>query len=68
MVISMVLSSGGVSLLPAYMARLLPASVVERPLFGTAPAITLALGYSRGNPSTVLKDFLSRSDGLRSPA
>jgi LysR family hca operon transcriptional activator len=68
MVISMVLSTGGVSLLPAYMARLLPASVVERPLRGSAPTITLALGYSRDNGSAVLRDFLSGADGLRSTA
>ncbi len=68
MVISMVLSTGGVSLLPAYMARLLPASVVERPLRGAAPTITLALGYSRANTSTMLQDFLSKADGLRSAA
>jgi LysR family transcriptional regulator, hca operon transcriptional activator len=68
MVISMVLSTGGVSLLPAYMARLLPASVVERPLRGTAPTIPLALGYSRSNASAVLKDFLFKVDALKSTA
>ena len=68
MVISMVLSTGGVTLLPAYMARLLPQSVVERPLRGVAPTITLALGYSNGNASAALKDFLSKADGLKSAA
>ncbi len=62
MVISLVLSSHGVSFLPDYARRLLPPSVVDRPLHGTAPKIDLALGYSRTNPSPLLKLFLSRSE------
>ena len=68
MVISFVLSTGGVTLLPAYMGRLLPASVIRRPLAGSAPTITLALGYNRGNASSVLRHVLAREDVLAEPA
>src|SRR5690349_20171469 len=64
MVISFLLSSRGVTLLPAYMRRLLPASVVERPLAGTAPTIPLALGYNRSNTSPLLQHLLSPAAGL----
>ncbi len=64
MVISMALSTRGVSFLPAYMGRLLPSSVVGRPFHGRAPTITLALGYNRSNPSPLLKRFLSKADEL----
>ncbi len=62
MVISLVLSSHGVSFMPDYARRLLPPSVVNRPLDGTAPTIDLALGYSRTNPSPLLKLFLSKAE------
>ena len=64
MVISFVLSSRGVTLLPAYMRRLLPGSVVERPLAGKPPTIPLALGYSRGNTSPLLQHLLSQAADL----
>jgi LysR family hca operon transcriptional activator len=62
MVISLVLSTGGVSLLPAYAQRLLPPSVVARPLHGRAPTIALAIGYNKSNTSPLLKRVLSRAD------
>jgi LysR family hca operon transcriptional activator len=52
-VISLVLSTAGLSLLPEYARRLLPLSVVGRPLRGRAPTIGLALGYSTTNVSTI---------------
>ncbi|HEY8289043.1 MAG TPA: LysR substrate-binding domain-containing protein, partial [Acetobacteraceae bacterium] len=64
MVISLALSTGGVTFLPAYMTRLLPPSVVGRPLLGKAPTITLALGYSKNNLSALLKRFLLKADDL----
>lgn len=64
MVISLSLSTDGVAFLPAYMKRLLPPSVVGRPLHGKPPTITLALGYSKSNPSSLLKYFLSKADAL----
>jgi LysR family transcriptional regulator, hca operon transcriptional activator len=64
MVISFVLSSRGVTLLPAYMRRLLPESVVARPLAGNPPTIPLALGYNRRNTLPLLQHLLSPAAGL----
>lgn len=64
MVISFILSSRGVTLLPAYMRGLLPGSVVERPLEGTPPTIPLALCHNRSNTSPLLRLLLSRTVGV----
>jgi LysR family hca operon transcriptional activator len=53
--------------MPAYAKNLLPSSVVSRPLEGEAPTIDLAVGYSKANPSPILKLFLSRLEELRAP-
>ena len=63
-VLSLVTSTGGVSLLPLYVKLMLPASVVIRPLQGAVPTIELVLGYSRSNTSALLKRFLGRADQL----
>jgi LysR family hca operon transcriptional activator len=55
MVISLVLSTGGVCLLPEYTRKLLPPSVASRPLQGTAPTIGLAIGYNKMNTSPLVK-------------
>ncbi|MET3889063.1 DNA-binding transcriptional LysR family regulator [Bosea sp. OAE506] len=62
--ISLVASTGGVTLLPAYVERLLPASLISRPLIGNAPVIEIAAGYQADNPSPVLKMFLENVDQL----
>jgi LysR family hca operon transcriptional activator len=62
--ISLVASTGGVTLLPAYVELLLPSSVVSRPLMGNAPVIEVAAGYRADNPSPVLKFFLENIDQL----
>jgi LysR family transcriptional regulator, hca operon transcriptional activator len=62
--ISLVASTRGVALLPAYVEPLLPWSVVSRPLKGTPPTIDLAVGYRTDNPSPVLAKFLSQIDRL----
>ncbi|HEY3600052.1 MAG TPA: LysR family transcriptional regulator [Paraburkholderia sp.] len=64
MAMSLVASTGGVSLMPAYARNLLPASVVCRPLAGKTPTIELVVGYSKANASPILKLFLSRLDEL----
>jgi LysR family hca operon transcriptional activator len=64
MVISLVASMRGVTLIPAYVQDLLPWSVVSRPLAGEVPTIDLVIGYSKSNSSPVLKQFLSRVDEL----
>lgn len=62
--LSLVASTRGVALLPAYVEPLLPWSVVSRPLKGVPPTIDLAVGYRPDNPSPVLKTFLSGLDQL----
>jgi LysR family hca operon transcriptional activator len=62
--ISLVASTGGVTLLPAYAEPLLPRSVVSRPLKGAPPAIELAVGYREDNPSPVLQTFLAGIERL----
>jgi LysR family transcriptional regulator, hca operon transcriptional activator len=65
MAMSLVASTRGLALMPAYAKNLLPWSVVSRPLEGEAPTIDLAVGYSKENTSPILKLFLSRMEELR---
>jgi LysR family transcriptional regulator, hca operon transcriptional activator len=67
MAISLVASTRGLALMPAYAKNLLPWSVVSRPLEGEAPMIDVAVGYSKSNTSPILKLFLSRLDELMAP-
>jgi LysR family hca operon transcriptional activator len=67
MAMSLVASTRGLALMPAYARNLLPASVVSRPLDGEAPTIEIAVGYSKSNTSPILKLFLSRLDELVPP-
>jgi LysR family hca operon transcriptional activator len=62
--ISLVASTKGLTLLPAYVERLLPQSVVSRLLVGSAPMIEIAAGYRADNPSPVLASFLQNIDQL----
>jgi LysR family transcriptional regulator, hca operon transcriptional activator len=64
MAMSLVASTGGLALMPAYAKNLLPSSVVSRPLEGEAPTIEVAVGYSKSNTSPILELFLSRLDEL----
>jgi LysR family hca operon transcriptional activator len=57
---SLIASTGGVGLLPAYAKNFLPSCVTGRPLKGDTPTIELVLGYKKSNQSPVLKLFLSR--------
>ena len=61
---SLIASTGGVGLLPAYAQNFLPSSVTSRPLKGAAPTVDLVLGYKKSNPSPVLKLLLSKLDEL----
>src|SRR6267378_2958951 len=67
MAMSLVASTRGLALMPAYAKNLLPWSVVSRPLEGEAPTIDLAVGYSKASTSPILKLFLSRLEELRAP-
>jgi LysR family transcriptional regulator, hca operon transcriptional activator len=67
MAMSLVASTHGLALMPAYAKNLLPESVVSRPLDGEAPTIEIAVGYSNSNTSPILKLFLSRLHDLERP-
>ena len=62
MAMSLIASTRGVALLPAYAQNFLPWSVTSRPLKGEAeaPTIELVLGYNKANQSPILKLLLSR--------
>jgi LysR family hca operon transcriptional activator len=61
---SLIASTGGVGLLPAYAQNFLPSSVTSRPLKGDTPTVDLVLGYKKSNQSPILKLLLSRLDEL----
>jgi LysR family hca operon transcriptional activator len=61
---SLIASTRGVGLLPAYAQKFLPSSITSRPLEGDAPTVELVLGYKKSNPSPILKLLLSRLDEL----
>jgi LysR family transcriptional regulator, hca operon transcriptional activator len=64
MAMSLIASTRGVALLPAYVQNFLPPSVTSRPLKGDAPTIDLVLGHKKSNESPILKLLLSRLDEL----
>jgi LysR family transcriptional regulator, hca operon transcriptional activator len=64
MAMSLIASTRGVALLPAYARNFTPWSVVSRPIKGYAPTIDLVVGYNKANTSATLKLFLSRLDEL----
>ncbi len=61
---SLIASTRGVGLLPAYAQNFLPSSVTSRPLKGDTPTVDLVFGYNKSNQSPILKLFLSRLDEL----
>ena len=65
MAMSLVASTGGVSLLPLYARNMLPAAIVSRSLTGVAPTIELALCYSRANTSPLLETMLGKVENLK---
>jgi hypothetical protein len=67
LVISLVLSIGGVSLFPDYAKRLLPPSIVTRKLRGRAPTIGLAVGYNTANKSLLLHRVLANIENVVPP-
>ena len=64
MAMSLIASTRGVALLPAYAQNFLPWSVTSRPLKGDPPTIDLVLGYNKANRSPILTLLLSRLDEL----
>jgi LysR family hca operon transcriptional activator len=61
---SLVMSTGGVTLIPLYAQNMLTPNVVARALDGVPPTIDLTLGYNKANPSPLLHRFLARTDEL----
>src|SRR3989454_4321869 len=61
---SLIASTRGVGLLPAYAQNFLPSSVTSRPLKGDTPTVDLVLGYRKSNQSPILKLLLSRLEEL----
>jgi LysR family transcriptional regulator, hca operon transcriptional activator len=61
---SLIASTHGVGLLPAYAQNFLPRSMTSRPLKGDVPTIELVLGYKKSNKSPILKLLLSKLDEL----
>ena len=61
---SLIASTRGVGLLPAYAQNFLPSSVTSRPLKGDTPSVDLVLGYKKSNDSPILELLLSRLDEL----
>src|SRR5467141_2007386 len=64
MAMSLIASTRGVALLPAYVQNFLPSSVTSRPLKGATPTIDLVFGYKKSNESPILRLLLSRLDEL----
>jgi LysR family hca operon transcriptional activator len=62
--ISLIISTRGVGLLPAYAQNFLPSSVTSRPLKGNTTTVELVFGYKKSNQSPILKLLLSRLDEL----
>jgi LysR family transcriptional regulator, hca operon transcriptional activator len=68
MAMSLIASTRGVALLPAYAENFLPWSITSRPLGGEPPTIDLVIGYNKTNTSPILGLFLSRVDQLKKKA
>jgi LysR family hca operon transcriptional activator len=64
MAMSLVASTRGVILLPAYARHFLPWSVVGRQLKPPVPTVDLVLACHRGNRSPLLQRFLGRIDEM----
>jgi LysR family hca operon transcriptional activator len=68
MAMSLIASTRGVALLPAYAKNFLPWAVTSRPLKGEPLTIDLVIGYNKTNTSPILGLFLSRVDQPRKAA
>jgi LysR family hca operon transcriptional activator len=65
MAISLIASTGGISLLPLYAQNLLPKTIVSRPIQGVAPMVDLVIGYNEANSSPLLKFLLSKVEEIK---
>jgi LysR family hca operon transcriptional activator len=61
---SLVASTGGITIIPLYAQNMLTPNVVARALDGNTPKIELTLGHNEANSSPLLRRVLSRVDEL----
>jgi len=61
---SLVASTGGVTLFPFYVQNILTRSVVARPLRGEQPMIDLVMGFKKSNTAPLLARLLARANEL----
>ena len=66
--ISMITSTRGIMMLPAYTKQYLPEQITTRPVLGEAPTVDLVLAYPKANNSPILKLLLSRVGKLAEAA
>jgi LysR family hca operon transcriptional activator len=59
-VMSLIGSTGGMALLPAYAKTFILPSITTRPLEGSSPKIDLSMGYRKANPSPILKRLVTK--------
>jgi LysR family transcriptional regulator, hca operon transcriptional activator len=64
MAMSLIASTRGIALIPFYGRNFATWAVTSRPFKSDPPAIDLVVGYKRGNPSPVLKMFLTRLEEI----
>jgi LysR family hca operon transcriptional activator len=61
---SLVASSGGITLVPIYAQNMLTPNVVARSLDGVPPNVDLVLGYADANQSPVVRNLIARAEDL----
>ena len=66
--ISMIASTRGVMMLPAYTRRYLPETITTRPVRGEVPVLDLVVAYHKANKSPILKLLLSEVGKLAGAA
>jgi LysR family hca operon transcriptional activator len=66
--ISMITSTRGIMLLPAYTKRYLPEAITTRPVTGETPALDLVIAYHKANKSPILKLLLAKAGELAGAA
>jgi len=64
--ISMITSTRGVMLLPAYTKRYLPETITTRPVRGEVPTLDLVIAHHKANRSAILKRLLANIGKLAS--
>ena len=61
---SLVASTGGITLVPRYAQNMLTPNVVARVLEGSPPTVDLVMGFAEGNALPMLRRLILRADEL----